>query len=144
MNFIELILEVCGRIRSGTYSSATISSLPQPEIQCHHISPQRLIAHKSELITELIATHTPYYQPLHHLLSICTTKNTLICPKHHTQTPQLSRTLMYLQHRKIRRIMYVQRSTEARSRKPLILWKTNKYYTFFRFMVLCIVFYICM
>jgi hypothetical protein len=113
---MELILEVFGWIRSGTYSSTTISSAPQPEIQCHHTSPQRLIAHKSQPITELITTHTPDYQPLHHVLSVRTTTNTLICPKHRTQTPQSRRTLMYLKHRKIRRIMYVQRNIEKRSR----------------------------
>jgi len=32
------------------------------------------------------------------------------------QTPQLGRTLMYLQHRKTRKITYVQRNIEVRSR----------------------------
>ena len=50
---IRYLLEVCGRIRPGTCSTATHSSLPQPEIQCHHISPQRLIAHTSKQTTEL-------------------------------------------------------------------------------------------
>jgi len=54
---IRHLLKVCGRILSGTYSTATHSSLPQPEIQCHHISPQRLNPHTTKQTTELITTY---------------------------------------------------------------------------------------
>jgi hypothetical protein len=57
---IRHILEVCGRILSGTCSTATHSSLPQPEVQRHHISPQRLIAHTTKQTTELITTYRMY------------------------------------------------------------------------------------
>jgi hypothetical protein len=150
---MKLILEVCGRIRYGTCSSARISSLPQPEIQCHHISPQRLIAHKSEQITELITTYrmflvtcaksqNPILWPILSKQKCCLNIHPIInCNitsyqsvqlqillsvkiphtnpviKSYPTTPYIKLcTLLYLQHRKIRRIMYVQRNIEERSR----------------------------
>jgi hypothetical protein len=55
---IRHLLEVCGRIRSGTvHALPQHTPLPHPEIQCHHISPQRLITHTSKQTSELITTY---------------------------------------------------------------------------------------
>ena len=155
---IRHLLAVCGRIRSGTCSTASHSSVPQPEIQCHHISPQRLTAHTSKQTSELITTYRmflvtcgksqdailwPILSKICHLnihpiinryitmsivVSVHDSKRKLYIPffnlykykesylSQTPQTPQLGRTLMYLQHRKTRKITYVQRNIEVRSR----------------------------